>query len=118
MIARPVQATVIDDNCNYLGPTAIVFGQTTLCLGSAGDTRNEFVFRVARVIGVFLSLLALVMVILILYGGYLWLTARGNESQVEEAQATIRNAIFGAIIILSSWVITAWLLYNVGQAVS
>lgn len=80
------------------------------------DARWIFIERIVAVLNVFLSLLVLVMVILILYGGYLWMTARGNESQVDDAKNTIRNAIYGVVIILAAGAITNFVVVGVFEA--
>ncbi len=64
----------------------------------------------ARIINVVLGLLAIIMVVLILYAGFLWMTAGGNAEQVDKAKLYIRNAIIGVIIILSSWAIATFVI--------
>src|SRR3989338_1313164 len=41
---------------------------------------------VVRIINFFLSLLGTILIVLIFYAGFLWMTAAGNEEQVEKAQ--------------------------------
>jgi len=61
---------------------------------------------VAVVIQAFLGFLGIIFVVLMIYGGYLWMTSRGNEEQVNKAKDTIRRAVIGLIIILSAYAIT------------
>lgn len=75
-----------------------------------GGINNIFIDRVAAVIAIFLGLLGIVFVILIIYAGYLWMTAQGNEEQAKEAQTTIRNAIIGVIVIGLSYALTAFVI--------
>lgn len=56
----------------------------------------------ALVFGV-LSFLGVVFTTLIVYGGYRWLTARGNEQSVTDAKAVIRNAITGLAITVAAY---------------
>jgi hypothetical protein len=63
-----------------------------------------------RVINVALGLIGIIMVCLMVYAGFLWMTAGGDQEQVERAKKVIRNAIIGLIIILSSWGITKYVL--------
>ncbi len=105
--------TAIDNMFTRLDRISQVYGQPDL---GNQDTRAIFIDRVGRVVRIFLSLLGLIMIILIMYAGYLWLTARGNEQQVEDAKHTLRSAIIGAIIILSAYAITGFLIYNVERA--
>lgn len=114
MVPQAEAQTVLDNIQTNLFPTSSVYNQPNLL---NEDTRAALVYRVALIIGVFLGLLGLIMVILILYGGYLWMTARGNEQQVEDAKHTIRSAIIGAIIIISSYALTSFILNAVLRAV-
>lgn len=61
---------------------------------------------IGAIIGVFLSLLGIIFMILIMYGGFTWMTSMGNESKVLKAKKTITNSIIGIIIILGSYAIT------------
>lgn len=53
-----------------------------------------------------LGLLGVAAVIMIIYGGYLWLTAGGEDKQVEDAKKTIRAAVIGLAIVLLSYSIS------------
>ncbi len=66
---------------------------------------------IGQVINVALGFLAFVAVILILYGGFLWMTAAGNEDRVEQAKKLLTAAIIGLVIILAAWGIS---LYAIG----
>ena len=57
-----------------------------------------------------LSLLGAVFVILIIVGGYVWMTAEGNDQKVEKAQNYIRRAIIGMLITFSAWAIWSFIL--------
>ncbi len=105
--------SALDQITQNLIPVASVYNQPPV---SGQDTTAWLIIRVGAVIQVFLSILSLVMIILILYGGYLWLTARGNEQQVEEAQHTIRSAVLGALVIIASAAITSFVIGKIGGA--
>ena len=65
---------------------------------------------VGTVIREALSLLGGIFLILIIIGGYDWMTAEGNEQKVEKAQNYIRRAMIGLAITLSSWAIWRFIL--------
>ena len=71
-------------------------------LGEPVDPRVTVVLLIRTV----LRLLGLVLLVFIIYAGFLWMTAGGNEEQITKAKATMRNAIIGLIIILSAYSIT------------
>ena len=60
---------------------------------------------VGTIASVFFSLLGMIFVILMLYAGYNWLTASGDNAKVDKAKSTIWQAIIGLIITVGSWAI-------------
>lgn len=56
------------------------------------------------------SFLGLIFVILIIYAGFLWMTARGNEEQIEKAKTILKRSLIGLAIVLMS-VSIAYLIY-------
>lgn len=52
-----------------------------------------------------LGILGISVFVMFFYAGFLWLTAAGNTSKVSDAKSRMTNAIFGAIILLSSYLI-------------
>jgi len=78
---------------------------TTIGLGSR-DIRET----VGSVIRAFMGLLGIVAVLLILYGGFKWMTAGGNEEQVGEAKKIIISGVIGLIIIMSAYAIATFVV--------
>lgn len=52
-----------------------------------------------------LAVLGIAVFVMVFYAGFLWLTAAGNTAKVGEARSRITNAVFGAIILLSAYLI-------------
>ena len=50
-----------------------------------------------------LSLLGIVFVVLIIIAGFKWMNAGGNEKEVEESQARMKNAIIGLVITMAAY---------------
>lgn len=50
--------------------------------------------------------LGIIFIILTIYGGYLWMTARGNEEQVTKARKIVIDGVIGLIIIILAWTVT------------
>lgn len=65
-----------------------------------------------NVIGWGLSLVGVVFFVLVVYGGILWMTARGNEDQVKRGRNTIIAASIGVVIVLASYAITNFVLQS------
>ena len=57
-------------------------------------------------VSVFLSILGIIFIVLMLYGGYLWMTAGGKEEQLTKAKELIQAAVIGLIIIVAAYAIS------------
>lgn len=55
-----------------------------------------------------LSFLALIAVVIILWSGFEWMTAGGNEDRLRSAKDRLRNAVVGIVIILLAWAIASF----------
>ena len=53
-----------------------------------------------------LSLLGVIFTSLVIYGGYLWMTAQGKQDQVSKAKEILISAIIGLFITLGAYIIT------------
>jgi len=68
---------------------------------------------VANVIKAFLSFLGVLFLGLMIYGGYIWMTSRGNEQRVTKAKNILTNSIIGLIIVLAAYGITIFVSTNI-----
>jgi Type IV secretion system pilin/Bacterial Ig-like domain len=74
-------------------------------LGS-GDIR----VIIGRIIQVALGLVGVVLLVYIIYAGFLWMTSGGNEEKVADAKKILRNAIIGLVIILAAFSIAQFII--------
>ncbi len=58
---------------------------------------------ISSIIKIALGLLGIIFVLLVIYGGFLYMTAGGNEEQIASAKKVLMNATIGLIIILSAY---------------
>lgn len=66
---------------------------------------------VADVVKTLLSILGTIFLVLVVYAGFLWMTAAGDEKKVEKAQSIIKMAIIGLAVVLLSYSITLFVTY-------
>lgn len=76
-------------------------------LGNAGPEE-----LVVSVINWVLGFLAIVAVIIIIYGGFIWMTAAGNEEKTEKARKLLIAALIGLLIILAAWGLATYAINN------
>ena len=63
-----------------------------------------------------LSLTGIIFVILIIYGGFYWMQARGNTEDVQKAKKIIESAIIGIVIIALAFAITNFVIDRLVEA--
>lgn len=71
---------------------------------------------IGRIIRIALSFLGIGAVSLMVYAGFTWMTAAGNEEKVSEAKKTMRNAAIGLILILMSYSLTWFVVSRLQRA--
>jgi ABC-type uncharacterized transport system YnjBCD permease subunit len=76
---------------------------------------QDISLTIGKVVGAGLAFIGVIFFLLIIYGGLLWMTARGNEQQVTKAKDLIISAVIGLVIVLSAYAITKYVGGIFGQ---
>lgn len=88
--------------------------------GAAGvdatTSETSFAEIVGKIINGAMGLLGVIFVAQMVYAGYLWMTASGEEEQLTKAKNIIRRSIVGLTIVLAAWAITNFVLYRLTAA--
>ncbi len=72
-------------------------------------TETTMASTVGTIVSAIISLLGIVFIGLMLYGGFNWMTATGEEEKINKAKETIRRALVGLIITVSAFAIWAFI---------
>ena len=86
--------------------------------GQSGVGMVSLEDNIVALINGLLSLVGLVFIIMIILGGFKWMTSQGNSEKVTQAKEMIKNAIIGITVVLLSYTIVS-AVYNIimaGQA--
>ncbi|MFH0856718.1 MAG: hypothetical protein V1860_02365 [bacterium] len=70
-----------------------------------GLTAKDPRLIIANIIKIFLGFLGLLTLLIIMYAGFLWMTAGGESEKIDQAKKLLKNAVIGILIILSSYAI-------------
>ncbi|MEK7139352.1 MAG: pilin [Patescibacteria group bacterium] len=81
-------------------------------------TTQDVRVTAAKIINAAMSLLGLVAVVIILAGGFKWMTAGGSEDKVEEAKKLIGAGVIGLVIIISAYSIARFVISSLESATS
>lgn len=92
-------------------PFAFAQRQNNTVQGQAGfgSSQSSLVTIVGNIINIVLSFLGILLLVYLVYAGFLWMTATDDKAP-GKAKDMIKNAIIGLIIIVSSFAISRFVL--------
>ncbi len=73
--------------------------------GLPGDSATTASGTILRYTNIALSLVGIIAVAFLIYGGFRYITSAGNEEAAEGGKKIITNAIIGLVVIIFSYVI-------------
>jgi uncharacterized BrkB/YihY/UPF0761 family membrane protein len=62
-----------------------------------------------KTVGTALSFIGIIFMLLMIYGGFTWMVARGNEQEVGKAKEIITGAVIGLAIVMLAYAITRFI---------
>ena len=69
----------------------------------------------ALIINGLLSIIGVIFFVLAVYGGFIWMKARGNDKEVERAKEILTNAMIGIILVFAAYAISRFVIAAVTQ---
>lgn len=72
-------------------------------------SKVDLVLTVGKLVNVALSFLGVIFLILVIYGGFLWMTAGGSEEKVGKAVAIFTNSSLGLMIVIAAYLATRYI---------
>ncbi|MFZ5364855.1 MAG: Ig-like domain-containing protein [Patescibacteria group bacterium] len=82
--------------------------------GLAGEADPRII--IARIIRIVFGFLGVIALALVIYGGFVWMTAGGDPEQVSKAKKILVNALIGLAIILLAFSITSFIINRLEEA--
>ncbi len=85
---------------------------------AAGLGDADLVDTISGIIRIALGFLGIIAVVIILLGGFKWMTAGGAEDKVKDAKRLIYSGIIGMVIVLTSFAIATFVIDSIMTATS
>lgn len=85
---------------------------------ATGLGQSDLQSTTGNLIRVALSFLGVIAVCIVLYGGFKWMTAGGNDEKVGEAKRLMISGLIGLAIIMSAYAIASFVISSVIGATS
>ena len=74
------------------------------------DVEQTLPVAIGRIIQSLLGFVGVILLVVVVYAGFLWITAGGNDEQVKKAKTWIKNAVIGMFLIFAAFIITSFIV--------
>lgn len=91
------------------------YGLTKTASAANLRTGEELPQLIGRIIQSGLGLLGIIFFLFMVYGGFIWMKARGNEKEVERAKNILTDSVIGIVIVAAAYAITAFVIRALTQ---
>lgn len=114
-VALPAVASAAADVQNSVcnGATNLDLTQATSgneCKTNATDTTSSFQGVLTKIINIFSIIVGVIAVIMIIFGGFRYITSGGQQEGVKNAKNTILYALIGLVIVALAQIIVKFVL--------
>lgn len=114
LTAPVVQAAAFDELSNGLQKTGTEGGFNVL---TNGAPKQQFVRAWTGYLNGMLLVIGLLFMILVIYGGWIWMSAQGNDERVVKGKNLIIQAVIGLAIIIGARIIVELVIITLGETI-
>jgi len=72
---------------------------------------------IGRIVRIFIGFLGLIAVVIVLYGGFIWMTSGGDSDKIDKAKKLMRAGLIGLLIIVLAYALATFVIYLIGRIV-
>ncbi len=83
----------------------------------AGFSSQDLKTTIQNIIRLILGFLGIITILIILAGGFKWMTSFGEEGKIEEAKKLISAGVVGLVVVLASYAISSFVINSLTKAV-
>ena len=76
----------------------------------SGASTAELPAIIGRIVKIVISLLGLVAAIIIILGGFQWMTSGGNEEKIAGAKKLMINGLIGMVLVILAYAIASFVI--------
>ena len=88
------------------------------CAAEENFTNADVSVFVGNIIRAVLSILGVMVLIYMVYGGYLWMMSGGNDQMVKKSKDILVNTVIGLIIVIAAFAITDFVIKGIRGTIS
>lgn len=82
----------------------------------AGFSSQDLKSTIENIIRIILGFLGIVTIIIILYGGFIWMSSFGEEDKIDQAKKLISAGVVGLVIVLAAYALSSFVINSLTGA--
>lgn len=83
----------------------------------AGFSSQDLKTTIQNIIRIIVGFLGIITIIIILAGGFKWMTSGGSEDKIGEAKKLISAGVVGLVVVLAAYAIASFVVNSLQKAV-
>lgn len=83
----------------------------------AGFSSQDVKDTIENIVRIIVGFLGIITIIIILVGGFKWMTSAGNEDKIAEAKKLISAGVVGLVVVLAAYAIASFVINSLQTAV-
>ncbi len=108
LIIFPVLAAAADSNTAISSITTSLTNTATQAQINDLVTDNNIYTFIGNLLGDLFKIIGIIFLLLVIYAGFLWMTAGGNSDKVEQGKKIMSWAVLGVVVISLAYAITTF----------
>ncbi|OQA37052.1 MAG: hypothetical protein BWY53_00136 [Parcubacteria group bacterium ADurb.Bin326] len=116
MVAGIMALFVLPLAVNTVSAQEDIWGELQTNMAAEGNDAS-LADIIAGIIRVIMGVLGVIVVLIILWGGFIWMTAGGVPDKVDKAKKMIYSGIIGLIVILAAYAIASFVMSSLTSIV-
>ncbi len=116
MVAGIMALFVLPLAVNTVSAQEDIWGELQTNMAAEGNDAS-LADIIAGIIRVIMGVLGVIVVLIILWGGFIWMTAGGEPDKVDKAKKMIYSGIIGLIVILAAYAIASFVMSSLTSIV-
>ena len=81
-------------------------------------TNADLTVVIGRIVKIVIGFLGLIAVVIILIGGFQWMTSGGDEDKIKNARKLMTNGVIGLFIVVIAYAIALFVMGVIGRVIA
>ena len=98
-----------------VGAAGMTEGMAELTAGMEYTGETKLPLIIGRIVKIVISFLGLIAAVIIIIGGFQWMTSGGNEEKIAGAKKLMINGLIGMVLVILAYAIASFVISSLSK---